>query len=130
MDFLNPSHWKKPKGYANGVSASGRLIVTGGLIGWDETETFRSEDFIDQVRQTLINTLDVLKEGGAGPEHIVRMTWYITDKQEYLTRQPEMGQAYRDVIGRHFPAMAMVQVADLIEDQAKVELETTAVVPE
>ena len=130
MQFLNPPHWKRPKGYANGVSATGRMVFTGGLVGWDESETFPSDDFIDQVRQTLINTVAVLREGDAVPEHIVRMTWYITDKQEYRSRLPEMGGIYREIIGRHFPAMAMVQVAALIEDQAKVEIETTAIVPE
>jgi enamine deaminase RidA (YjgF/YER057c/UK114 family) len=130
MQALNPPHWKRPKGYANGISARGRLVVTGGLVGWDENEVFQSEDFIEQVRQTLKNAVAVLQEGGAGPEHIVRMTWYITDKQQYLTRLREMGEAYREVIGRHFPAMAMVQVAALMEDKAKVELEVTAVVPE
>jgi enamine deaminase RidA (YjgF/YER057c/UK114 family) len=130
MQALNPPHWKRPKGYANGISARGRLVVTGGLVGWDENEVFQSEDFIEQVRQTLKNAVAVLQEGSAGPEHIVRMTWYITDKQQYLTRLREMGEVYREVIGRHFPAMAMVQVAALMEDKAKVELEVTAVVPE
>lgn len=130
MRIVNPEGWKRPKGYANGVTATGRLLVTGGLIGWDENEEFASDDFIDQVRQALYNTCAVLEAGDAGPEHIVRMTWYITDKQEYLARQREMGAVYREVLGRHFPAMAMVQVAALIEDRAKVEVETTAVVPD
>lgn len=130
MQALNPPHWKRPKGYANGVSARGRLVVTGGLVGWDENEVFQSDDFIEQVRQTLKNVVAVLREGDARPEHIVRMTWYITDKQDYLSRLREMGEVYREVIGRHFPAMAMVQVAALMEDKAKVELEVTAVVPE
>lgn len=130
MQFLNPPHWKRPKGYANGVSARGRIVLTGGLVGWDENETFPSDDFIDQVRQTLLNTVAVLREGDAEPEHIVRMTWYVVDKYEYRARLREMGEAYREVIGRHFPAMTMVQVGALIEDRAKVEIETTAVVPE
>lgn len=130
MQILNPPHWKQPKGYANGIAARGRLVVTGGLVGWDETESFQSGDFIDQVRQTLQNILTVLKEADAGPEHIVRLTWYITDKQEYLARLGEMGAVYRETMGRNFPAMAMVQVADLIEDAAKVEVEATAVVPD
>ena len=124
-----PPGWRRPKGYANGIVAEGRLLVTAGLIGWDEQERFPSDDFIDQVRQALKNTVQVLAGGGAGPEHIVRMTWYITDKQEYLERQRELGTVYRETIGRHFPAMAVVQVAALLEDRARVEIETTAVIP-
>lgn len=130
MQIINPEGWKRPKGYANGVTARGRLVVTGGLVGWDENEAFPSDDFIDQVRQTLYNVRAVLEAGDARPEHIVRLTWYITDKREYLTRLKEMGEAYREVLGKNFPAMAMVQVAALIEDRAKVEVEATAVVPE
>ena len=100
-----------------------------GLIGWDENGRFVSDDFVDQVRQTLANTVQVLASGGAGPEHVVRMTWYITDKREYLRRQRDIGAAYRETIGRHFPAMAVVEVAALLEDRAKVEIETTAVIP-
>jgi enamine deaminase RidA (YjgF/YER057c/UK114 family) len=129
MKVLNPPSWKRPKGYANGISVRGRLIVTGGVVGWDEEEQFPS-DFIAQVRQALSNIVTILREGEAGPEHIIRMTWYITDKREYLARMNELGDAYREIIGRHFPAMAMVQVADLIEDAAKVEIEATAVVPD
>lgn len=124
-----PPGWRRPKGYANGIVAEGRLLVTAGLIGWDEQERFPSDDFIDQVRQALKNTVQVLAGGGAGPEHIVRMTWYITDKQEYLDRRRELGTVYRETIGRHFPAMAVVQVAALLEDRARVEIETTAVIP-
>ena len=126
---IQPQGWPRPKGYANGMVAEGRLLVTGGLIGWDEQERFPSDDFIDQVRQTLSNTVQVLASGGAGPEHIVRMTWYVTDKREYLERQRELGTVYRETIGRHFPAMAVVEVAALLEDRAKVEIETTAVIP-
>lgn len=126
---IQPSGWPRPKGYANGMVAEGRLLVTGGLIGWDEQERFPSDDFIDQVRQTLSNTVCVLASGGAGPEHIVRMTWYVTDKREYLGRRRELGTVYRQTIGRHFPAMAVVEVAALLEDRAKVEIETTAVIP-
>ncbi len=126
---IQPPGWPRPKGYSNGMVAEGRLLVTGGLIGWDEHERFPSDDFVDQVRQTLANTVQVLASGGAGPEHIVRMTWYITDKREYLQRQGEIGTAYRETIGRHFPAMAVVEVAGLLEDRAKVEIETTAVIP-
>lgn len=128
MQFLNPPSWPAPKGYANGVSAKGRLIVTGGVVGWDEQERFPS-DFIAQVRQALENIVAVLAEGDARPEHIVRLTWYITDKLEYKARLREMGEVYRAVLGRHFPAMAMVQVVALIEDEAMVEIEATAVVP-
>ena len=109
--------------------AQGRLLVTGGLIGWDAQERFTSDDFVDQLRQTLQNTLAVLAAGGARPEHVVRMTWYITDKREYLARRREVGAVYRQVIGKHFPAMAVVEVSALLEDRAKVEIETTAVIP-
>lgn len=126
---VQPPGWPRPKGYSNGMVAKGRLLVTGGLIGWDERERFPSDDFVDQVRQTLANTVCVLASGGAGPEHIVRMTWYITNKREYLERQRELGTVYRETIGRHFPAMAVVEVAALLEDRAKVEIETTAVIP-
>ena len=129
MRILQPAGWPRPKGYANGIEASGRLLIVGGQIGWDETETFRSEDFVDQVRQTLKNTLAVLAEAGAGPEHVVRMTWYITDREEYLARAREIGAVYREFMGKNCPAMAMVQVVALMEAQAKVEIETTAVVP-
>ena len=129
MQLLNPAHWKSPKGYANGVSASGRMVFTGGVVGWDEEERFPS-DFIAQVHQALSNIVTILAEGDARPEHLVRMTWYITDKQEYLSRLSEMGEVYRSTIGRHFPAMTMVVAAGLIEDEAKLEIEATAVVPE
>ena len=126
---IQPPGWPRPKGYSHGRVAEGRLLVTGGLIGWDEQERFASDDFIDQLRQTLKNTVQVLESGGAEPEHIVRMTWYVTDKREYLERVREIGAVYRETIGRHFPAMAVVEVAALLEDRAKVEIETTAVIP-
>ncbi len=126
---IQPPGWPRPKGYSHGMVAEGRLLVTGGLIGWDEQERFASDDFIDQLRQTLKNTVQVLESGGAEPEHIVRMTWYVTDKREYLERVREIGAVYRETIGRHFPAMAVVEVAALLEDRAKVEIETTAVIP-
>lgn len=129
MQLLNPPHWKSPKGYSNGISASGRLVFTGGVVGWDEEERFPS-DFIAQVRQALANIVTILEQGGARPEHLVRLTWYITDKQEYLSRLSEMGEVYRATIGRHFPAMTMVEVAALIEDEAMLEIEATAVVGE
>ncbi len=129
MRILQPAGWPRPKGYANGIEATGRLVIVGGQIGWDETETFQSDDFVEQVRQTLKNTLAVLAEAGAGPEHVVRMTWYITDRSEYLARGREIGAVYRELMGKNFPAMAMVQVVALMEARAKVEIETTAVVP-
>jgi enamine deaminase RidA (YjgF/YER057c/UK114 family) len=129
MRILQPAGWPRPKGYANGIEATGRLVIVGGQIGWDETETFQSDDFVEQVRQTLMNTLAVLAEAGAGPEHVVRMTWYITDRSEYLARGREIGAVYRELMGKNFPAMAMVQVVALMEARAKVEIETTAVVP-
>ncbi len=130
MQILQPPGWPRPKGYANGVAAEGRLVFVAGQVGWDpETERFESADFVAQVRQALQNAVDVLEEAGAGPRHITRMTWYVTDKDEYLGSGPAIGRAYREVIGAHFPAMALVQVAGLVEDGAKVEIEITAVVP-
>lgn len=126
---LQPPRWKQPRGYANGILAQGRMVFVGGQVGWDENEIFQSDDFVDQVRQTLQNTLAVLAEAGAGPEHIVRMTWYVTDRNEYLASLKDVGAAYREIIGRNFPVMAMVQVVALIEDRARVEIETTAVIP-
>ena len=125
---LQPIGWPPPKGYANGMAADGRLVVTGGVIGWDH-HGHLPDDFVAQVRQTLSNISAILAEGGARPEHLVRLNWYITDKREYLARSNEVGQVYRDVVGRHFPAMTLVQVAALLEDRAKVEIEATAVVP-
>lgn len=127
---LHPANWKRAVGYANGIAARGRMIFTGGLVGWDADQQFRTDDFAGQVRQVLENIVAVLAEGGAGPEHLVRLTWYVTDKQEYLSALREVGTAYREVIGRHFPAMALVQVAGLVENRAKVEIEATAVVPD
>ncbi|WP_410218920.1 RidA family protein [Paracoccus sp. (in: a-proteobacteria)] len=127
---LHPAHWKRASGYANGVMARGRMIFTGGLVGWDADQQFQTDDFAGQVRQVLENIMAVLAEGGAGPQHLVRMTWYVTDKREYLEALREVGAAYREVIGRHYPAMALVQVVALVEDRAKVEIEATAVVPD
>jgi enamine deaminase RidA (YjgF/YER057c/UK114 family) len=126
---LLPPGWKRPRGYANGVAASGRTVFTAGVVGWDEEERFVATDLAGQFRQVLINTLAILAEARAGPEHIVRMTWYITSRDEYLAQLAEIGAAYRELIGRHYPAMAVVQVAALVEAQAKVEIETIAVVP-
>lgn len=128
MDILLPEGWPRPKGYSNGITAAGRMIFISGQVGWNENEEFETRDLTGQVRQILLNTLAVLKEGGAGPEHIVRMTWYITDKQEYIENLKDIGAAYREVIGRHYPAMTLVEVKGLLEDGAKVEIETTAVV--
>lgn len=130
MEILQPAGWPRPKGYANGVVASGRQVFVSGMIGWDAEGRFHSDDFVPQARQALENIVAVLKEAGAGPEHIVRMTWYVLDKQEYLGAGAALGAAYREVIGRHYPAMSAVQVAALMEDRARVEIEATAVVPE
>ena len=125
---LHPANWKPAKGYANGIAAEGRTVWIGGQIGWNGDQVFETDDFVGQVRQALENIAAVLAEAGAEPRHVVRMTWYIADKREYLARLPELGDAYRAVMGKHFPAMTMVQVAALIEDRAKVEIEATAVV--
>lgn len=130
-EILHPTNWKKASGYANGIAApaNGRTLYLGGQIGWNGQQEFESDDFIDQVRQTLSNIVAILAEAGAGPEHLVRLTWYVTDKKEYLARLREVGEAYRAVLGRNFPAMTMVQVVALVEDRAKVEIEATAVLP-
>jgi enamine deaminase RidA (YjgF/YER057c/UK114 family) len=128
-DVLHPKSWKPALGYSNGIAAEGRMIFTGGMVGWTGDQRFESDDFVDQVRQALQNIVAVLAEGGAGPEHIVRLTWYVTDRHEYLSRLKELGRAYREVLGRHYPAMALVQVVALVEDRAKVEIEATAVIP-
>ena len=130
MDFLQPPGWARARGYSNGIAASGRCVFVSGMIGWDGQCRFHTDDFAGQVRQALQNIVDVLAEAGAKPEHIVRMTWYVTDKKEYVAASKEVGQAYRDIIGRHYPAMTAVQVAGLVEDRAKVEIEVTAVVPQ
>ncbi|MDT2020666.1 RidA family protein [Methylocella sp. CPCC 101449] len=127
--ILQPDGWKKPIGYANGILAEGRTIHVGGQIGWNGNCEFETDDFVGQVRQTLQNIVDVLAAGNAKPEHIVSMTWYFTDKREYLANLKGIGAAYREVIGRHYPAMAGVQVVALIEDRAKIEIQATAVVP-
>lgn len=128
MKILQPIGWPRPKGYSNGISASGETIFLAGLIGWDIEGKF-PDGFLAQVRQTLINTVAVLHEAGAGPEHIVRMTWYVTDRDAYLSSSKQIGLAYREIIGRTYPAMAVVQVVALVEDEALVEIETTAVIP-
>ena len=128
--ILQPEGWAKPIGHANGVSARGRTVFVGGQVGWNANCEFESDDFVDQVRQTLSNIVAILAEGGAEPQHITTMTWYFIDKAEYLSNLKGVGQAYRDVIGRHFPAMAAVQVVGLVEDRARIEIQATAVVPE
>ena len=129
-DILHPKHWKAARGYANGVAASGRMIFTGGIIGWNADQEFETDDFGAQVAQVLKSIVEVLAEGGARPEHLVRLTWYVTDKADYMANLKEIGAAYKATIGRHFPAMALVQVVALVEDRAKVEIEATAVVPQ
>lgn len=128
--LLQPPGWVIPKGYANGVAARGTMIFTGGQIGWNVQQQFESDDFIAQARQTLLNIRAVLEAGGARPEHLVRLTWYVIDRQEYNARLKELGVAYREVLGKNFPAMACVQVAGLMEERAKVEIEATAVIPD
>ena len=130
MDILQPPGWKRPKGYSSGVAASGRMVFVAGQIGWNADEIFESDGFADQFRQALVNIVAVLAEAGAGSEHIVRMTMYFTDKRDYLGQLEEVGAAWREVIGRNYPAMAAVEVSALMEDRAKVEIEATAVVPE
>lgn len=129
-EILHPSHWKPAIGYANGVAAKGRMVFTGGIIGWNANQEFETDDFAGQVAQALRSIVEVLACAGARPEHLVRLTWYVTDKREYLASLKEIGRAYRETIGRHYPAMALVQVVALVEDRAKVEIEATAVVPE
>ena len=127
--FLHPRNWKAAKGYANGVAAEGRMIFVAGQIGWNAEQKFESRDFVAQTRQALQNIVAVVREAGGKPEHITRLTWYVIDKNEYLSQLSDVGVAYRSVMGTHFPAMTMVQVAGLIEDAAKVEIEASAVVP-
>ncbi len=129
LTTLQPAGWAQPKGYANGVVAEGRIVSVGGQIGWTGDQVFETDDFIGQTEQALKNILAILAEAGAGPEHIVRLTWFITDKPAYLADQKALGAAYRRVMGRHFPPMSVVVVSALIEDRAKVEIEAMAVLP-
>ena len=133
MKILQPPDWMAPRGYSNGVltemQVGSKLVFVGGQVGWNGQQQFETDDLAEQVRQTLANIVAILAEGGAKPEHIVRMTWYVTDKDEYVAAYPAIGKHYRELIGRHFPAMTAVEVADLVEDHAKVEIEVTAVVP-
>jgi enamine deaminase RidA (YjgF/YER057c/UK114 family) len=128
LQVLQPSGWPQPKGYSNGIMAEGRLVVTGGVVGWDVTGRF-ADGFVAQVRLALENIVAILAEGGAGPEHLVRLTWYVVDMDEYVSNLKALGKAYRDVIGTHYPSMALVQVVRLVETSARVEIEATAVVP-
>ncbi|HEY7759811.1 MAG TPA: RidA family protein [Burkholderiales bacterium] len=129
LSVLHPAGWARPRGYSNGIAATGRQVFVAGQIGWDEQCRLVSSDFAEQVRQALRNVVAVLKEAGADPRHIARMTWYITDKREYLAAAKAIGQAYREIVGAHYPAMTAIEVSALIEDGAKVEIEATAVVP-
>ncbi len=130
MRALLPPGWPRPKGYSNGIAARGRMIFTAGVVGWDEQERFVGEDMAGQLRQVLLNTLAILREGGAGPEHVVRMTWYVTSRDEYMRDIARIGATYRELMGKHFPTMAVVEVAALVEPAACIEIETTAVVPD
>lgn len=129
MQILNPAEWDKPKGYANGIAVEGRQIFLAGQIGWNAQAKFDSDDLVEQTRQALRNIVRVLAEAGARPEHIVRLTWYVVDKHDYMARNADLGKVYREILGRHYPAMTLVQVASLLEDRAKVEIEATAVIP-
>tara|TARA_B100000676_G_scaffold313470_1_gene395180 strand:- start:2288 stop:2689 length:402 start_codon:yes stop_codon:yes gene_type:complete len=128
-DRLHPSHWREPKGYANGVAATGRVLYLGGQIGWNANQEFESDDFVQQTEQTLQNIVAILREGGAGPEHLVRLTWFAVDIDDYLNNLRAIGKSYVNVIGRHYPAMSLVQVVRLVEVRARVEIEATAVLP-
>ncbi len=127
--ILQPPGWPRPKGYSNGISTQGRLIFVAGTVGWNEQEVFEHDDFPGQARQALKNILAVLKEGEAGPEHIVRMTWYVGDRAEYLASLKDLGEVYKDLIGKNYPVMTAIEVSGFFEDGAKLEIEVTAVVP-
>lgn len=130
MQVLQPPGWKRPKGYSNGIIASGRTVFVAGQVGWDEQEVFRTDDLVGQIRQALTNIVAILAAGGARPEHIVRMNWFLADAAEYNARLAEIGEVYRELIGRHFPVMMALQVAGYVEHGAKVEIEVTAMLPE
>ncbi len=129
LTFLNPEGWPQPRGYSNGIKARGEMVFVGGMVGWDEQQKF-PQGFVAQTEQLLKNIVAVLQAGGAGPEHVVRMTWYVTDMEAYRASLPELGKVYRAVMGRNFPAMALVQVISLVEREALLEIETTAVLPD
>lgn len=130
MKILQPAGWPRPSGFSNGIEARGKQIFVAGQVGWDPQGVFHSDDLVDQTRQALLNIISVLDEADATSHHITRMTWYVVDKQDYLKRSKDIGAVYKELIGRHYPAMTLVQVADLLEDRAKVEIEATAVVPD
>lgn len=130
MKILQPPGWAQPKGYANGVAARGTVVFIGGQVGWNAAQQFDSDDFVAQAAQALRNVVAVLAQAGGRPEHIARMTWYVLDKREYLASARALGAAYREIIGRHYPAMSAVEVSALIEDRARVEIEATAVIPD
>jgi enamine deaminase RidA (YjgF/YER057c/UK114 family) len=129
MEFLQPPGWVRPRGYSNGVVASGRMVFVAGQVGWDGSEHFRTDDLVGQVRQSLGNIVAILAQAGARPEHIVRMNWYLADQKEYNARLDEIGKAYREIIGPHYPAMTALQVAGFVEHGAKIEIEATAMLP-
>lgn len=130
IEALHPKGWKATPGYSNGMAATGRMVFTGGMIGWNDQQEFETDDFVGQVETALKGIVAVLAEAGAKPEHLVRLTWYVTSKHEYLNSLKDLGRVYKAVIGRHYPAMALVQVVALVEDRAKVEIEATAVIPQ
>ena len=128
-NVLQPAHWANPKGYSNGIETRGRQIFLAGMVGWNSDCQFLSDDFIAQCRQALQNIVDTLACADAKPEHVVRLIWYVKDKKEYLARQSELGKTYQEIMGKHYPVMTLIQVSDLLEDRARVEIEATAVVP-
>jgi enamine deaminase RidA (YjgF/YER057c/UK114 family) len=130
MKFLQPPSWPRPRGYSNGTAARGTMVFVGGQIGWNAEGRFESDDFAAQARQALANVVAVLAEAGGKPEHIARMTWYVTDRREYVAAYKAVGEAYREIMGRHYPAMTAVEVSALVEDRARVEIEATAVIPD
>lgn len=130
MKILQPPNWPRPKGYANGVAAKGSMVFLSGVVGWNAQQEFAATDFAGQVRQALLNIVEVLKQANAKTEHIARMTWYVIDKNEYMAAAKEMGAIYREIMGTHYPAMTVVEVSGLLEEKARVEIEVTAVVPE
>lgn len=130
MKFLQPPNWPRPKGYANGTAAKGRMVFVSGIVGWNEQEKFAARDFVGQARQALKNIVAILDQAQARPEHIARMTWYVLDKKQYLGSAKEIGAVYREIVGRHYPAMTVVEVSGLIETDALLEIEVTAVVPD
>ena len=130
MQILQPPWWPRPKGYSNGIVARGRMVFLAGMVGWNEQEAFDADDIVGQTHQALANIVTLLHEAGGGPEHIVRMTLYVADRDEYLARRKDLGRVYREVIGRHYPAMTVIEVGGFVEDGARVEIETTAVLPD